>query len=83
LKLDRKQPCHRLAADLRRAFSGIVAGNVKEEGMRAIEERGLFEIHGETEIMRALDAMLQSFVVQNRMKLPGGTAYKPCYRVMV
>ena len=28
-----RQP-HELAADLRRAFSGIVAGNVKEEGMR-------------------------------------------------
>ena len=28
---------HELAADLRRAFSGIVAGNVKEEGMRRIE----------------------------------------------
>lgn len=83
LKLDRQQPRHRFAADLRRAFSGIVAGNVKEEGMRAIEERGLFEIHGEADIMRALDAMLQSFVVQNRMKLPGGAAYKPCYRVIV
>ena len=28
---------HELAADLRRAFSGIVAGNVKEDGMRRIE----------------------------------------------
>ena len=28
------------AADLRRAFSGIVAGNVKEEGMRYIEQFG-------------------------------------------
>ena len=31
---------HELAANLRRAFSGIVAGNVKEEGMRRIEEHG-------------------------------------------
>ncbi|MEO8671999.1 MAG: nucleotide 5'-monophosphate nucleosidase PpnN [Tahibacter sp.] len=83
LNLTRNQPNHRLAADLRRAFSGIVAGNVKEEGIRAIEERGLFEIHGEPEIMRALDALLQSFVVQQRMKLPGGNAYKPCYKVVV
>ena len=29
----------------------------------------------------ALDRMLASFVVQQRMKLPGGSAYVPCYRV--
>ena len=47
-----------LAADLRRAFSGIVAGNVKEDGMRRIEERGPFEIHGDADMMQALDALL-------------------------
>jgi hypothetical protein len=83
LKLNRDRPAYRLAADLRRAFSGIVAGNVKEDGIRAIEQHGLFEIHGEPEIMRALDGLLQSFVAQHRMKLPGGSAYKPCYRVIV
>jgi predicted Rossmann-fold nucleotide-binding protein len=83
LKLHRDQPPHLLAADLRRAFSGIVAGNVKEEGMRAIAEYGPFEIDGDPEIMRALDKMLASFVVQQRMKLPGGTAYEPCYKVKV
>ena len=30
LQLHRDQPVHRLAANLRRAFSGIVTGNVKE-----------------------------------------------------
>src|SRR5690606_15653197 len=80
LKLHRDQPVHQLAADLRRAFSGIVAGNVKEDGMRRIEAHGPFEIHGDTEIMRALDALLRSFVVQQRMKLEG--EYRPCYRVV-
>jgi len=80
LNLHREQPKHLLAADLRRAFSGIVAGNVKEEGMRAIAEHGPFVIDGDPEIMRALDRMLTSFVEQQRMKLPG-TAYVPCYRV--
>ena len=74
-------PRHLLAADLRRAFSGIVAGNVKEEGMAAIAAHGPFEIAGDLDIMRALDKMLASFVVQQRMKLPGGSAYVPCYRV--
>ncbi len=82
LYLHRGAEPHRLAADLRRAFSGIVAGNVKEEGMRAIEERGPFVIDGDPDIMRALDAVLASFVAQQRMKLPG-SHYVPCYRVRV
>ena len=81
LAIHRDRPRHELAADLRRAFSGIVAGNVKEEGVRAIEQYGPFDIDGEHDIMRALDELLQAFVVQHRMKLPGGAAYVPCYRV--
>ncbi len=69
-----------LAADLRRAFSGIVAGNVKEDGMRRIEEFGPFEIHGEPAMMQALDALLRAFVEQRRMKIAG--EYRPCYRVV-
>jgi predicted Rossmann-fold nucleotide-binding protein len=80
LDLHRERPVHDLAADLRRAFSGIVAGNVKEEGMRAIEQHGPFRIDGEPEIMRALDALLQAFVAQGRMKMSG--EYRPCYRVL-
>ncbi|MGO4703398.1 nucleotide 5'-monophosphate nucleosidase PpnN [Dyella sp. 2RAB6] len=82
LAIHRDRPRHELAADLRRAFSGIVAGNVKEEGVRAIEQHGPFDIDGEHDIMRALDELLQAFVVQHRMKLPGGAAYVPCYRVL-
>ena len=81
LKLQRKQPVHKLAANLRQAFSGIVAGNVKEQGIRAIEERGLFELKGDKEIMAALDQLLKSFVDQQRMKLPG-SRYKPCYTLV-
>ncbi|TAL86521.1 MAG: LOG family protein [Rhodanobacter sp.] len=81
LQIHRDRPRHELAADLRRAFSGIVAGNVKEQGVQAIERFGPFEIDGDEEIMRALDKLLQAFVEQQRMKLPGGAAYVPCYRV--
>lgn len=72
---------HELATDLRRAFSGIVAGNVKMEGMLAIEEHGPFKINGAPEIMQALDVLLSEFVAQNRMKLPYGDAYQPCYQL--
>ncbi|WP_206861327.1 nucleotide 5'-monophosphate nucleosidase PpnN [Lysobacter changpingensis] len=71
---------HELAADLRRAFSGIVAGNVKEDGMRRIEQFGPFEIHGDPDMMQSLDALLRAFVEQRRMKIAG--EYKPCYRVV-
>src|SRR5690606_31267537 len=60
-----------LAADLRRAFSGIVAGNVKEDGMRRIDEHGPFEIHGAPDMMQALDGLLRAFVEQRRMKIAG------------
>ena len=82
LQIRHDRPLHELAADLRRAFSGIVAGNVKEEGVLAIEQHGPFDIDGDADIMRALDKLLQAFVAQHRMKLPGGAAYVPCYRVV-
>ena len=81
LQLHREQEGHELAANLRRAFSGIVAGNVKDSGIRAIEKHGLFEINGDAEIARQLDALLSSFVDQQRMKLPG-KKYTPCYRIV-
>ncbi|MFL9813737.1 LOG family protein [Stutzerimonas sp. VN223-3] len=82
LQLTRDVPPHLLAANLRRAFSGIVAGNVKDKGIRRIEQYGRYEIHGDAAIMKPLDSLLQAFVEQHRMKLPGGRPYVPCYRVV-
>jgi predicted Rossmann-fold nucleotide-binding protein len=81
LELRRSQPAHRLAANLRRAFSGVVTGNVKESGIQAIEERGPYELAGDPEIMRLLDRLLAAFVEQGRMRLPG-EVYRPCYRII-
>jgi predicted Rossmann-fold nucleotide-binding protein len=81
LALHKNQENHLLAANLRRAFSGIVAGNVKDEGIRAIEQYGHFEIHGDVNIMKLMDSLLTSFVEQHRMKLPG-KKYLPCYRII-
>jgi predicted Rossmann-fold nucleotide-binding protein len=82
LKLSRDLPLHELACNLRRLFSGIVAGNVKPEGVAAIREHGPYEIHGEAEILASLDELLGDFVRDHRMKLPGGKAYEPCYRLV-
>jgi pyrimidine/purine-5'-nucleotide nucleosidase len=81
LQLHRRQPLHRLAANLRRAFSGIVTGNVKEVGVAAIERYGPYEIAADPEIMPLLDELLTAFVAQRRMKLPS-SVYRPCYRLV-
>lgn len=81
LELHRDQDRHQLAAQLRRAFSGIVAGNVKTEGIRAIEEYGPFELRGDPAVLAPLDELLTAFVAQGRMKLPGAK-YEPCYRLL-
>lgn len=82
LPLTRDLQPHELAANLRRAFSGIVAGNVKDKGIRLIEKHGCYELQGEAAVMQPLDRLLQAFVAQHRMKLPGGAAYVPCYRMV-
>lgn len=81
LQLHRQQDVHDLAVNLRRAFSGLVAGNVKEHGIRAIEAHGPFELRGEPEIVRHLDELLAAFVAQGRMRLAAEN-YQPCYRVV-
>ncbi|WP_428772193.1 nucleotide 5'-monophosphate nucleosidase PpnN [Vibrio sp.] len=81
LDLNLDQPPQNLAAALRRAFSGIVAGNVKAEGIREIELNGPFILDGDAELMAKMDRLLKDFVAQNRMKLPGGSAYEPCYQI--
>jgi predicted Rossmann-fold nucleotide-binding protein len=81
LNLTLDAPVHVRAANLRRAFSGIVAGNVKDPGIRAIEKHGPFILDGDPGVMRQMDELLASFVAQQRMKLPG-SVYKPCYRIL-
>jgi predicted Rossmann-fold nucleotide-binding protein len=81
LVLKADQPVHVLAANLRRLFSGIVAGNVKEYGIRAIERFGPFEVHGDRAIVGALDKLLASFVAEHRMQITSGQ-YHPCYRLV-
>lgn len=80
LELIKEQSEYELASNLRCALSGIVAGNVKEMGIREIEEKGPFEIQGESNIMDPLDKLLSSFVEQRRMKI-NYKEYQPCYKL--
>jgi predicted Rossmann-fold nucleotide-binding protein len=80
LDIDEKLPRHILAANLRRAFSGIVSGNVREDTAALIDAKGPFKIHGSARIMSLMDELLAAFVDEKRMKLSGND-YSPCYRV--
>ena len=80
LKISSNLDTATLAANLRRVFSGIVAGNVKSFGIKSIREHGPYKISGDERIMGLMDNLLKSFVKQQRMKLPGST-YIPCYEI--
>jgi predicted Rossmann-fold nucleotide-binding protein len=81
LELHKNQERYLLASNLRRLFSGIVAANVKDEGIRAVEQHGNFEIRGEADIVDPMELLLNSFVTQKRMKLPV-KKYNPSYRII-
>ena len=78
LEINEELPQHKLAANLRRAFSGIVSGNVREDTAETIEQEGPFEINGSKRIMGLMDELLNGFVAQHRMKISRGE-YDPCY----
>ncbi|NVK12065.1 MAG: DUF3412 domain-containing protein [Gammaproteobacteria bacterium] len=77
LNLSTQQAPYNLAVELRRAFSGVVAGNIKEFGVKAVREHGPFKLKGDPDLMKSMDTLLQSFVSEGRMKIAGD--YTPCY----
>ncbi|GIX31927.1 MAG: hypothetical protein KatS3mg124_2399 [Porticoccaceae bacterium] len=79
LCLDPHLPPHRLAAELRRAFSGIVAGNVKAVGIERVRRHGPFLLRGDARLMAAMDELLTALAAEGRMRL--GRRYRPCYRI--
>lgn len=81
LELHFEQPANELASNLRRVFSGIVDGNVKDKGIKAIEKNGPFLLKGDEKLMKKVDVLLKSFIKQGRMKLPG-SIYVPCYKII-
>ena len=78
LEISEELPTHELAANLRRVFSGIVSGNVREDTAELIDRDGPFEINGSQRIMHLLDGLLSGFVDKQRMKISSGE-YHPCY----
>ena len=77
LNLSMDLPAYQRVFELRSAFSGIVAGNVKAYGIKQIRNHGPYQLSGDKRVMQAMDKLLQGFVRQGRMKLQG--EYTPCY----
>lgn len=83
LALDPDLPRHELAGQLRRAFSGLVAGNVKAFGIEQVRLHGPYQLHGEPRLLGNIDRLLRLLVKQQRMKLGEGERdYRPCYRIV-
>lgn len=80
LQLHRKQPVATLAAELRRLCKGIVHGSVTAQGMQEIREHGKYKIHGDPDILEALDKLLTVYIAQGRMR---AEKYEPCYELHV
>ena len=80
LQLNTNQAPQILACELRRLFSGIVAGNVKPDTQALIKHHGPFEVHAPPELCKALDQLLQRLIAEQRMKADGD--YKNCYNII-
>ena len=80
LCLSHQLPQHELAANLRRAFSGIVAGNVKEVGITRVMEYGPYQLKGDADILAGMDRLLTAMVKNGRMRISG--EYTPCYEIV-
>ncbi len=81
LELHKNQERFSLAANIRDALSGIVSGNVKEQGIRSVEENGPLKLKGDKAVINPMLSLLHSFEKMQRMKIPG-SSYKPCYELI-
>lgn len=81
LNLHREQSPAELAANLRKVFSGIVAGNIKADTIAQIAQKGKFKLTGDATLINMVEQLLEQFISQGRMKLPG-EAYEPCYEIV-
>ncbi|MGB0733590.1 MAG: nucleotide 5'-monophosphate nucleosidase PpnN [Pontibacterium sp.] len=80
LNLDKTLSPFELAVNLRCALSGIVAGNVKSQGVAQIKKHGPFLINGDPALAESLDSLLRDFIAQRRMKI-NYRAYEPCFKI--
>lgn len=81
LRLFSDLPRAELVSELRKAFSGIVAGNVKPYGIRQIDQYGPYQLRGDASLIGAIDTLLTECVANQRMKI-NADHYQPCYELI-
>jgi len=74
-------PKYDLASNLRCAFSGLVAGNVKTFGIEQVRLHGPYKLSGDRKYLSSMDHLLQVLVREKRMKLHDAD-YQPCYQLV-
>jgi len=74
-------PKYDLASNLRCAFSGLVAGNVKTFGIEQVRLHGPYKLSGDRKYLSSMDQLLQVLVREKRMKLHDAD-YQPCYQLV-
>ena len=79
LEVRRSDEPYLFAASLRRFFSSVVWGNVKPEGIAAVEKEGPLPVSGDRAVLEAVDDLVRAFVAEGRMRLVG--SYVPVYRI--
>lgn len=83
LNLHADLPKHQLASNLRRAFSGLVSGNVKAYGIEQVRLHGPYKLSGDPKFLASMDSLLQMLVREKRMKLVAKAGdYQPCYQLV-
>ena len=83
LALHADLPAHQLASALRCAFSGLVAGNVKDFGIAQVRAHGPYKLSGDRKFLSSMDRLLEVLVKEGRMKLgEGSDDYQPCYQLV-
>ena len=73
LALNHHLPPAERAFALRKLFTGLVSGNVREEGIAAIEAQGPFTLTPAPEMQRALASLLDLLEHQGRMRFANRT----------
>lgn len=79
LNLNRDQPIDTLTTNLRKAFSGIVYGNINALGVEQVAKNGPYELKGDKSVIDSLDRLLLTFIKQKRMKI-NDEDYQPCFK---
>lgn len=82
LELDRTMPVSELMMNLRAAFSGIVAGNVKAFGIEQVKEHGRYQIHADKDLAERLEKLLKSFIDEGRMAIVRNK-YRPSFELVL